>query len=209
MSGRAPLAPGQRDLAARLAEAGRPDHDEAWLRERVLTLEAWTAGAPRAPRPWGWKEPNTHVVLARLAPLLPGLRYVHVARNGLDMAYSSNQAQLRLWGPPFLGLESLDPSPRLALKYWREVHRRVLEAGKELGDRFLMLDYDRLCREPEEGLDAFLRFLGARPEAETRARLLASIRVPESAGRYRRHPRGDFDAEDVAFARDLGFDTSY
>jgi hypothetical protein len=209
MSGRAPLTAAQRDLAARLAEADRPDHDVRWLRERVLSLEAWTAGTPRPPRPWGWKEPNTHVVLPRLARLLPGLRYVHVVRNGLDMAYSSNQAQVRLWGPPFLGLDRLEPSPRLSLKYWCEVHRRMLEAGKGLGERFLMLNYDRLCREPEQGLDAFLLFLGARPAPPTRDRLLASIRPSESAGRYRRHPPGDFDPGDVAFARALGFDTDY
>jgi len=209
MNGSAPLTVAQHDLVARLAEADRPDHDAEWLRERVHSLEAWTAGAPRASGPWGWKEPNTHVVLPRLAPLLPGLKYVHVVRNGLDMAYSSNQAQLGLWGPPFLGLDGVEPSPRLSLKYWREVHRRVIEAGKELGDRFLMLNYDRLCREPEEGLEAFLRFLGARPEPATRDRLLASIHRPESAGRYRRHPPSDVDPDDVAFVRGLGFDTDY
>lgn len=209
MNGSAPLTAAQRDLVARLANADRPHHDAEWLRQRVQSLEAWTARVPGAPGPWGWKEPNTHVVLERLEPLLPGLKYVHVVRNGLDMAYSANQAQFHLWGPSFLGVDRLEASPRLSLKYWREVHRRVLETGKNLGDRFLMLNYDRLCAEPEEGLGIFLRFLGAEPTSATRDRLLASIRPPESMGRFRQHSSTDFDPDDVAFVRDLGFDTDY
>lgn len=209
MNGSAPLTAAQRDLVAGLADTDRPDHDAEWLRRRVRSLEAWTAGVPRAVGPWGWKEPNTHVVLGRLEPLLPGLKYVHVVRNGLDMAYSSNQAQLHLWGPSFLGVDRIEASPRLSLKYWREVHRRVLVAGKPLGDRFLMLNYDRLCADPEEGLGLFLRFLGAETTSATRDGFLASIRPPESLGRFRQHSPTDFDPDDVAFARSLGFDTDY
>lgn len=209
MNGSGPLTCTQREHVERLAGAGRPAHDTEWLQHRARSFESWTARERQAAGAWGWKEPNTHVVLQRLAPLLPGMKYVHVVRNGLDMAYSSNQAQLLLWGPSFLGLETVDTSPRLSLKYWHEAHRRVLEHGKELGDRFLLLSYDKLCAEPAEGLGTLLRFLGAEPERATRDRLLASIHPPKSVGRFRRHPPSELDPEDIAFARDLGFDTEY
>lgn len=209
MNGSGALSAVQLDLARSLAGADRPSHDAEWLRHRARSLETWTAKERRASGPWGWKEPNTHVVLDRLEPLLPGMKYVHVIRNGLDMAYSSNQAQLLLWGPYFLGLEGVDGSPRLSLKYWHAIHRVVLERGRRLGGRFLLLNYDRLCADPGEGLGTLLRFLGAEPPGATRDRLLASIRPPQSVGRFRRHPPSDFDPEDVAFARELGFDTDY
>lgn len=211
MTDPAPLSAAELDLVRRLADTGRPMHDAEWLRARVQSLESWMArgGACAASGQWGWKEPNTHAVMDRLEPLLPGMRYVHVVRNGLDMAYSSNQAQLHLWGPSFLGIEHVDASPRLALKYWCAVHRRVLERGQRLGDRFLLLNYDRLCAAPAEGLDAFLRFLEVEPARETRDRLLASICPPRSMGRFRQYPPSDLDPDDVAFARDLGFATDY
>lgn len=209
MQASGPLTAAQRQRVARLARADRPQHEAEWLRRRVRSLEEWTERAPRPPVPWGWKEPNTHVVLRRLAPLLPGMKYVHVVRNGLDMAYSSNQAQLHLWGPRFLGVARIEASPRLALKYWREVHTRVLAAAQSLGDRLLMLNYDRLCADPAEGLGLLLRFVEVAPPPATRDRLLASIRPPESVGRFRRHPSTDFDPADVAFARGLGFDVGY
>ena len=209
MNGSGALSTFQHDLARSLAAADQPSHDAEWLRRRVDSLEAWTAREWRAPRPWGWKEPNTHVVLDRLEPFLPGMKYVHVIRNGLDMAYSANQAQLHLWGPSFLGLERVDGSPRLSLKYWHVIHRLVLDRGRRLGDRFLLLNYDRLCADPEEGLGTLLRFLGVKPLRATRDRLLASIRPSQSVGRFRRHSSSDFDPEDIAFVRELGFDTSY
>lgn len=207
----APLSAAELDLVHRLADTGRPMHDAEWLRARVQSLESWmTGGGARGiSERWGWKEPNTHAVIDRLEPHLPGMKYVHVVRSGLDMAYSSNQAQLHLWGPSFLGIEQVDTSPRLSLKYWCAVHRRVIERGRKLGDRFLLLNYDRLCAAPAEGLDPFLRFLGVEPARETRDRLLASICPPQSMGRFRRHPPSDLDPDDVAFARDLGFTTDY
>lgn len=204
-----PLSAAQLALVERLAGADRLAHGAEWLRQRARSLESWMARGQRASGTWGWKEPNTHVVLERLEPFLPGMKYIHVVRNGLDMAYSSNQSQLQLWGPSFLGLERIDASPRLSLKYWRAVHRLVLERGWRLGDRFLLLNYDRLCADPEEGLDTLLRFLGAEPARAARDRLLAWIRPPQSMGRFRRHPSSGLDPDDVAFVRDLGFDTDY
>jgi hypothetical protein len=209
MNGSGSLSASQLELVRGLASANRLAHDAEWLRQRAQSLENWTARQGRAPVPWGWKEPNTHVVLNRLAPLLPGMKYVHVIRNGLDMAYSSNQTQLQVWGPAFLGLEKVDTSPRLSLKYWRAVHLRVLAHGRRLGDRFLLLNFDRLCASPEESLCILLQFLGAEPDRVTRDLLLASIRPPQSVGRFRRHPPSDFDPDDVAFARHMGFDTDY
>src|SRR5687768_4843438 len=58
------------------------------------------AAATRTPV-WGWKEPNSHVFLRQLIDHFPGLRYVHVVRHGLDMAYTRNKTQLEIWGDRF------------------------------------------------------------------------------------------------------------
>ena len=60
-------------------------------------------------RPWGWKEPRSVYLLPFLAAELPGLRFLHVVRDGRDMALSENQVQLRKHGDAVLGLAT---SPR-------------------------------------------------------------------------------------------------
>ena len=56
-----------------------------------------------APEPglWTWKEPNTLLFLPTLFGEIPGLRYIHVVRNGLSMAKSKNLNQLFNWGDRF------------------------------------------------------------------------------------------------------------
>lgn len=203
MTGRAPPTPRQLALAQALAQADRGEHPPDWLRARADSL----ARAPAAPPgPWGWKEPNTHIVIAPLAAALPGLRYIHVVRNGLDMAHSANQNQLRFWGERLLG-PGVEPSPRTALRYWHLVHRRLLERCAPLGPRFLLLDYDRLCRAPQAGIGALAAFLGLSLAPGRLEGLVARVRPPASLGRFKQYGLQVFDPQDVAFAASLGFDT--
>ena len=46
---------------------------------------------------------HAHVLLPFLLAALPNMRYIHVTRHGLDMAHSSNQTQLKVWGARLLG----------------------------------------------------------------------------------------------------------
>ena len=47
---------------------------------------------------WGWKEPRSIYLLPFFHRHLPGLRFLHVVRDGRDMAFSENQNQLRKHG---------------------------------------------------------------------------------------------------------------
>jgi len=204
MSGQPPLTGAQLAFARGLADRDRGEHSPQWLGERVATLVAERDGARMAP--WAWKEPNTHVVIDRLLRRLPGLRYIHVLRNGLDMAHSANQNQLRFWGGHFLG-KPVEISPRASLSYWCRVHQRVLDLCNPLGERFLLLNYDRLCADPVEGLRDLVGFLGLTPVEERLQRLAALARPPNSLGRYKQFGLACFDPDDVAFVARLGFDT--
>ena len=54
------------------------------------------------PRPWGWKHPHSLLLLPLLVDAWPRLRFVHVVRDGRDMAFSANRNQLaggKLYGP--------------------------------------------------------------------------------------------------------------
>lgn len=182
------------------------DIDSRWLEQRVKTLCLPSSAAPASR--WGWKEPNTHVLLDRLKDVLPGLRYIHVIRNGLDMAYSRNQNQLRTWGAALLGEDTIEISPRSSLKFWCAAHRRVFRTAEEMPGSFLLIDFDRLCSAPHAEFERLVAFLGLDAKAADLDALSASIHPPTSIGRHREHVLDRFDPQDVEYVRALGFDVS-
>lgn len=181
-----------------LATRASDQHSDEWLAERLRTFLRSESDTAR--RPWGWKEPNTHVVLHQLSRV-PDLRYVHVARNGLDMAVSSNQNQPRMWGDAF-GVV-YDGSPASSLHFWCRAQERALALGADLGKRFLFLRFEDLCSEPEQSLLRLLLFTGHPDAAGAAARLAPIVRSPSSIGRA--HDLGMFSSSDVDFVESLGF----
>jgi hypothetical protein len=124
------------------------------------------------------------------------------------MAYSSNDNQLRLWGPLLIGAEAARPGPRAMLKYWCVVQRRAARIGAAMPGRFLMLDYDAFCGAPDDHLPALSRLLGMPIDASAADAVRSLVRPPDSIGRFKRHGLGHFDPADVEYVREIGFDTT-
>ena len=148
---------------------------------------------------WGWKEPNTHVFVESLFELYPAIRYVHVVRNGLDMAYSDNQNQLELWGEKYLQTKTT-PTPFWALKYWCAVQKKTLELQVKNPQSVYLLSFEKLCLDPLGETRKLLTFLGLQGSDEL-AEFTSTIRPPESAGRHQSENLNALDSNDVAFAR--------
>jgi hypothetical protein len=162
------------------------------------------AGAPA----WGWKEPNSHVFLPQLIDHFPGLRYVHVVRHGLDMAHARNRTQLEVWGPHF-GIDvppEGEPAELAQLDLWILTTRRALDLGAPLGERFLLMRYDDLCREPERELRRLFDLAGLDVDAGILARLAAAVETPDSAGRWRPQGTERFSAAQLAAVESFGFE---
>jgi hypothetical protein len=197
----APLFPALESLLLDLSRDDRPNHPAAWLRDRALSLRAASVLPAREGR-WGWKEPNTHIVIERLWQRLPDLRYVHVVRNGMDMAFSSNQNQLQLWGPRVLG-ESGPVTPARSLAYWCRVHQHIRRLLESNPSRMYWLDYDALCRSPRTEAAKLCDFLELSIDAMVP--LLGEVHEPA-----RRTPAdiGMFAPTDLDYVRSLGYDVA-
>lgn len=165
--------------------------------------------AGRAPAPaWGWKEPNSHLYLPQLIEHFPGLRFVYVARHGLDMAFNTNTTQLRLFGAQFgVPYPSGGPDEVAAaqLGYWIHMTRRALDLGARLGDRFLFVRFDDVCRDPERELRRVADFAGVEPAPDVFATRVAAVTVPSSMGRWRDRPVPFLTDEQRDAVRGFGF----
>ncbi len=110
----------------------------------------------RQPQPysgWGWKLPANFMVLKDIAALFPHAKYVHTVRHGLDMAYSNNHQQLLNWGTLVDGFtlkNQKSVTPQNLLRYWIQANNRAVESGRTLlGEKFLVIRLEDLCRYPE------------------------------------------------------------
>ena len=121
---------------------------------------------------------------------LPGLRFLHVVRDGRDMAFSDNQVQLRKHGDAVLGPARGEPEPERSIALWREINLRAAEHGERLGERYLRVRFEDLAAEPVATARRILAFLGLDGDAERIA--AEEVGAPDTIGRWRgqrRSPR--------------------
>jgi hypothetical protein len=203
MSGTSNLTATDVSLLNELVHDGRPQHDAAWLELRAQSLRLAIADGRRASM-WGWKEPNTHMIVEKLPLHIPRIKYIHVARSGLDMAFSANQNQLKLWGPAVLAGDHA-ATPRNSLRFWCWAHERILKIGQDLGERFLFIRFEELCQNPRKYVPLILSFAGTPATQELVDRTVRLVEPPASIGRFADRQLTEFDPEDVAYVRRLGF----
>ncbi len=188
---------------------------DVWLRRKVIAarmvVSMIRAGYCRHNLPyagWGWKEPNSYIFLPYYSDYFKHLRYIHVIRHGLDMAYSRKKSQLYRWGDLLFGMKPPrweEDVPSAMLSYWVQANERAIEWGQKLGGRFLLLSYDNLCRSPEGEIEKLIAFLGLEREKTPWEALLALPQRHPSVGRHKVFGVGRFRPGDLEAVRRFGF----
>ncbi|MWP39322.1 sulfotransferase [Rhodobacter sphaeroides] len=174
---------------ARLLEGGRPEEADLALWHAALTEHlALHAGEPF----WGWKNPRSMFLLPFSVALVPGLRFIHMVRDGRDMALSGNRRQYERHVPEGPG------TPADRARFWAESNLRVKRhAEAVLGDRYAILRFEDLCRDPEGCMARLGRQFGLRLEP---AGTGIEVRPPDGVGRHRALPAADRAAVEAAAA---------
>ena len=185
----------------RFAKNDRTLHDTSWLGERIVKL---TEYVDQDSYSFAFKEPNTHIIIDKLLELYKELKFIYVYRDALDMSYSSNQNQLRLWGPIFFNSYDFEINPKNSLKYWCMVHRRILQISSQFPHRVMMLPFDTMCKKPQEYITEIASFVNKEPKDFDIATLSTLIKTPKSIGRAKEHSLESFELEDLNYLRSIG-----
>ena len=138
---------------------------------------------------WGWKAPRSIYLLPFLHAQFDQLKFIHVLRDGRDMALSQNQNQFRKHGRAVLSWnERLFRSlPERSLLVWDRINSQAADYGESsLRENYLRIRFEDLCAKPLETTAQLLNFLEAPIDPEPIAR--AEITPPGSIGRWQTCP---------------------
>jgi Sulfotransferase family len=142
-------------------------------------------GAERRETRWGWKAPRSIYLLPFLHVQFPQLKFIHVLRDGRDMALSQNQNQIRKHGPAVLswGERLFRSLTERSILMWERVNSDAADYGEtSLRENYLRVRFEDLCAKPLETTVQILNFLGATIDPEPIAR--TEIMPPGSLGRW-------------------------
>lgn len=157
---------------------------------------------------WGWKEPRSIYLLEFFHTHLPAFRFLHVVRDGRDMALAVNQRQLQKHGEA-AGIPTDLPAGIRSISLWSQVNLAAASFGEtRLGDRYLRVRFEDLCARPVEVAGEIIGFLELDGDASV---ALDEVDPPASLGRWHTEdPRMIGELERVAGEAlvELGYELS-
>jgi hypothetical protein len=122
---------------------------------RAATETIFGIVTERADKPrWADKTPRQVEDIATIAGVFPEARFIHVIRDGRDVALSYFE---RPFGPK----DVWD-----AARQWDHQLRAGMRDGRSVGDRYLEVHYEQLVDAPKQTVAELCRFVGLEPRPE-------------------------------------------
>ena len=186
-----------------------PDYSPLWKRPgdpalARLVCDAFgkhlSGHAAQARQPWGWKLCETGYVLPVIDALFPGARYVHLIRDGRDVAFCDHRGPVEpFWRKVYFDTDRLASWHGLdltAVDYRRRSHLynalhwvNAVRVGRAfsamLRDRCLEVRYEDLCSDFPTTVRNVLHFVGVEDAAQAVIDTLAPTVRYESIGKHR------------------------
>jgi hypothetical protein len=175
-----------RDIAPLFAE-----EEALMVADFRASIDRHRSTIPADDSPWGWKEPRNIYMLPFWDELYPAMKFIHVIRDGRDMAFSANQNQLRKHAGAVLRRPAGEvPDPLRSALLWAALNSQAASYGEtQMPGRYLRVRYETLCSDPVNSVAQVFRFLGV-DNRENAAELAGEISPAASIGRWRKMADG-------------------
>jgi hypothetical protein len=160
----------------------------AALRDLALGVDRFLRDMPNGDMPWGWKNPRSMYVLPLIRELFSDIRFIHLIRDGRDMATSDNQNQPRKHFEALFGHALEESDPLGSIQLWAAANLAIANWGeRHLGSQYLCVRFEDLCANPVAGVTRILNFAGFEEIADQSIRDIAEefVTPPASLGRWR------------------------
>ena len=138
--------------------------------------------------PWGFKNPRTMLILPFLNEMFPNMKFVHVVRDGRDIALGNEFAARNRYRAAFLEDEENGLSDEEAMiLFWGRSNQGSMDYGRQhMPGRYLQMRWEELCSDPVRKTAELLDFASCQTaDAQSIAQV---VRKPSSIGRWRSFP---------------------
>jgi hypothetical protein len=145
---------------------------------------------------WGAKNPRNILILPFLHSLFPDMKFIHVLRDGRDLAASpKKRVKIRQYAGDLMGREVVSAGDMVDL--WSEITLRGLEFGeRRLRDNYLLIRFEDLCAAPRGAILGILDFLGLSDGDVDIDSAASLVRPPQHAvGRWK---DSDYDLSSIS-----------
>ncbi len=138
------------------------DQQQKMIAEFQACITDHLSTIPTTSMNWGYKEPRSIYLLPFLNSQFPEMKFIHVVRSGLDMAFSGNQNQLRKHGDANIDAEYTDkPLAVKSIALWNKVNMQMSDwAEHHMQGRYLALRYEDLCCHRDDVGQQIYDFIG-------------------------------------------------
>ena len=170
----------------RLVEMGeKPDKELVEQFSKLIRLHR--LGIPDPNGLWGWKNPRSMWIIPFLSSLYPEMKFIHMIRNGRDMALSGNLNLLTKHGHYLLkDINYYCNIQEAQLRIWALGNKTAWNAGqKHLGANYYLLSYERLCFSPSSELLKLFLFLDKNVEERQLSACACLIKKNKNIGRWK------------------------
>ena len=137
---------------------------------------------------WGWKFPETYLIGNIVAATFPAARYIHMLRDGRDLAFKEHLTDdpNRGLGRTLLKhLNAVDkPDYIQAALSWEFQIRRFAAFAAGIGDQVHTLTFETLCRDPMGEMEKVASFLDI-PMTDTCRQYLQDAVDPSKVAQFR------------------------
>jgi hypothetical protein len=166
-------------------QRGRPLPEHGEMRAEFEHCVREYRSAMRDPTaPWAWKQPRTMHFLPFYREVFESIRFVHVIRDGRDLAFGRANP-LRRAGDVVLGPDApAEPQAVRMMRFWGVANTATADdAERNMPDGYLRVRFEDLCADPLDTARLVLSFAGS--ESSPGTDMLAEIQRPPSLGRWR------------------------
>lgn len=145
---------------------------------------------------WGWKNPSTGLLIPFLHETYPAMYYIHVVRDGRDIAFrTGSKPDLLNDNNPNRSLiredeRKLQGYLQRALLWARYNSQMREHAHNRLSEnRYLVSRFEDLYEDPTREIARIFAFLGERNTQSSLRDMKNIVQKPKSAGRWRAEPK--------------------
>lgn len=135
---------------------------------------------------WGIKHPRSIYCLPILHHVWPQMTFIHVIRDGRDMALSTNQNQLYRFYEPVFGRKLPADLTSASISLWQKINIEAAAFAKRSLTHYLPLRFEDICDNPAQAFAPLYERFGA--NAAQKEAIAHAITPPASLGRHHSLP---------------------